>query len=312
MTEKIVIHTTISLNSLKYYQYVIASYQGLSSGTIEIVHFAYCLDRYSYHKLRFNRKVAKRIFCGYGKGSEGHAQAINFALKNPTEKAINIISDTDIVIVRRNWDLLISKILNSQSDLCSVLGTQLESIGGFSTGDTKYQQYKKKPSTTWFAMSPHYDFTDLEVTPKKNEFDQINNIKLEKLYNLPNGYFLVKDTGWQIPKFLETKNYPYKILEIIKPSDESSVVLKKLNDYHDEFHFSGEPFLVHQRGSMKHKFRVDKLSSGFYEATDLYLKNPTWSIKPTYFDFFTGTIRLYYRAIKKIIRSKILGWNKNV
>jgi hypothetical protein len=49
-------------------------------------------------------------------------------------------------------------------------------------------------------------------------------------------------------------------------------VLQGTNDYHEEFHLRGRPFVVHQRGSHKHPFRTMPLSAPFYAAVESYLR----------------------------------------
>lgn len=298
----IVIHTTVSSNSLKYYEFIRNNYSNLSSGQFPIIHKAYCLDKKSFSELKKNESVHEVNFCGDVQGSYGHALAINKALKTLTLNSINIISDTDIAIVSQNWDCVLFDLLSTNSQ-CSVLGTQLEPIGGFSSGDSKYQQYKKKPTTTWLALSPKYDFKNLSVLPDKSTFELIDNEKDSLLYNLPIGYSLVKDTGWQIPRYLDDNKLSYKVLDIVSPKSDNAIVLKGISEYHDEFHYNGEPFLVHQRGSMTHKFRVDPLSKDFYNAVEKFLGFPNWAVRPNLMDICNGTIRRYFRLTKKYIKT---------
>lgn len=298
----IVIHTAVSSNSLKYYDFLRKNYSNLSSGKYTIVHKAYCLDPKSFQKLKKSNRLGEVIYCGDVKGSYGHALAINQALKTLTPNAVNIISDSDIAIVFQNWDSLLFDLLNGDIP-CSVLGTQLEPIGGFSSGDSKFQQYKQKPTTTWLAVSPKYDFKKLSVLPDKSTFKKIKSEKEALLYNLPKGYYLVKDTGWQIPKYLNDNQFPYKVLDIVSPKSSDAIVLKGISEYHDEFHYKGKPFLVHQRGSMRHKFRVDPLSKHFYNSVDQFLEFPDWVTRPGFVDIFNGTVRRYFRLIKKYLKT---------
>jgi hypothetical protein len=294
----IVIHTAVSLNSLKYYEFLRNNYTNLSSGKYPITYKAYCLDAKSFHKLKKSEFLKEVIYCGDVKGSYGHALAIDQALKTLTPNSINIISDTDVAIVFQNWDCLLFDLLNENAQ-CSVLGTQLEPIGGFSSGYGKFQQYKQKPTTTWLAISPRYDFKNLSVLPDKSTFNLITNKQDSLLYNLPIGYSLVKDTGWQIPEYLNDNKFPYEVLDIVSPKSSNALVLKGISEYHDEFHYRGKPFLVHQRGSMTHKFRVDPLSKHFYNSVEEYLGFPNWVSRPGFVDVFNGTARRYFRSFKK-------------
>jgi len=274
------IHLTISKNSIYYAYQAINSYIYLSSPDSQITFFAYCLDDYSFLKINDSKKFESVIKIGAERvgGSVGHALALEAAVNNFTANEMNIISDTDIMIVEKHWDIrLWHEITNNSIDL---LGTQHEGIGGFISKNLKEQQYKSKPSSTWMAVAPRVNLSGLGFMPNKSNFIQIDNKQLSELYNLPIGYILFRDTGWQIPAYIEDNKISYKVLEIVKPSHSNSKILKGLSDYHDEFHLGDTPFLIHQRGSMRHRYRIDKLSVGFYNAADTYLEFPEWSLRP--------------------------------
>lgn len=273
------IHATVSSNSLGYYRYMRANYIALASDPSVLKFFTYCLDPQSARALR-KTKGQDVIDLQYGRGSGGHAMAIESAITNFVPGEINIIADTDVVLFQQNWDKKLSENMLSGPQY-GMVGTRLEDIGGFSTGDTKHQQYKKKPSTTWLALSPAYDFSSLQVRPDKMNTIPVTNDELSDIYQLPVGFVVVKDTGWQIPSFLHQHSIPYFALAIVKPTAPESRALRGADPYHDEFHWDGEPYLAHQRGSMKHRFRIDPLSVDFYDACDEYLGNPEWSVVAT-------------------------------
>ena len=296
---QISVHFTVSHNSLSYLKYAIASYENLSSQSVSIQFFVYCLDKSSFQRLRKNH--SRVFFIGNASGSVGHARAIDMALKLFAVDSINVISDTDIAIVYKNWDLEIIRVF--QNPNISILGTQLEAIDGFSSGGSKYQQYKGKPSTTWLAFGSNVDVSGLSASPNKESTIPIINQKLSRIYGLPVGFELVRDTGWQIPSFIEENQLEFKLLDMVKPTSSQSLVLKGLNPYHDEFHLDGKPFLVHQRGSMTHLFRRDPLSKKFYDATDKYLDIPDWAPSRSFRDFVDSIPILLKRAIKKNLRA---------
>ena len=163
---RINIHVTISSNSFRYFEYMKNNYDGLCSSYTKLDYYCYCLDKVSFRRLKLLNNCIP-ILLKFGRGSEGHASAIEFALKNGFIKnEINIISDTDVVILMKDWDLTLEKLLLGKNPI-GILGTRLEGINGFSTGNTKYQQYKNKPSTTWLTISPNYNFKTLRVMPDK-------------------------------------------------------------------------------------------------------------------------------------------------
>lgn len=299
------IHLTISKNSINYAYQAINSYIYLSSSDSQIKFFAYCLDDYSFLKMNNSKKFESVIKIGAERvgGSVGHALALEAAVNNFAANQINIISDTDIMIVEKHWDVrLWHKITNDSIDL---LGTQHEGIGGFISKNIKEQQYKSKPSSTWMAVAPRINLNGLGFMPDKSNLMQIDSDQLSVLYNLPIGYVLFRDTGWQIPEYIENNSICYEVLEIIKPSHNKSKILKGLSDYHDEFHLGDTPFLIHQRGSMRHRYRIDKLSVGFYNAADTYLKFPEWSLRPNLITKLMSTPMTCKIKIKNVIKKLI-------
>lgn len=296
------IHATVSSNSLRYFDYLRENYIGLCSDLSRLRFYAYCLDRHSHQVLNRNKGVHQAVAMEFGRGSIGHAKSIDAAIVNFVPGEINIISDTDITILMRDWDVAISNLLLGEKAV-GVVATRLEDVGGFSTGETKYQQYKKKPSTTWMAMSPQYDFSGLTVMPDKDTFIEVTTPDLSELYQLPIGYFVVKDTGWQVPSYLHDHRIPYLALDIVKPTSPQAKALRGCNPYHDEFQLDGQPLVAHQRGSMKHRFRIDPLSVDFYDACDLYLNNPAWAVFPTTGDRISAFGRDVVNLLKAPLRA---------
>ena len=74
-----------------------------------------------------------------------------------------------------------------------------------------------------------------------------------------------------------------------------SVLFRKRND--SKWHI-----LVHQRGSMTHKFRVDPLSKHFYDSVEEFLGFPNWVSRPGFVDVFNGTVRRYFRPFKNMLK----------
>jgi len=296
------IHATVSFNSLRYFDYMLANYRGLASGQHELRFLCYCLDRWSHRRLKADPRIHRAVAMPFGRGSLGHAQALERALSACGNGAIDIISDTDIALFMKNWDVALYDALMPPDGL-GIIATRLEDIGGFSTGDTPYQQYKKKPSTTWMALSPHYDFTLLQVRPDKENFIAVATSDLSELYQLPIGFFVVKDTGWQIPQYLYDHRIPYLAFDIVKPTDPRAIALRGCNPYHDEFHWNGAPFLAHQRGSMKHRFRIDPLSVDFYDASDRFNGNPVWAVFPNARDRLIAAAEDMINVAKRPLRA---------
>lgn len=287
------VHVTVAFNSLPYYLYMIRNYLALASGKNEVKFFAHCLDKETFINLSHNQytykaievykkpqffvlqtwrdlvKVLTAIF-GFPKpmsGSNGHAAGLSSAL-TLTGEAVDIIADADTVMLEINWDSTLLDLLKSYG----IVGTCYEEVGGFSSGFGNVQTYKRKPSMTWFAMSPKYDWKKLDPRPSKSDNIKISNTELSELYNLPIGSELARDVGWKVPSYLRDNNIPYTVFDQIKPTSKDALVLKSGIDYHEEYHHKGRPFLAHQRGSHKHKFRQNEISETFYSNCDLYMK----------------------------------------
>ncbi|MEK9569976.1 MAG: hypothetical protein VW124_13275, partial [Paracoccaceae bacterium] len=195
-----------------------------------------------------------------------HSAGLSSAL-SMTGGAIDVIADTDTVMLQRNWDRLVAEML----DKTGIVATCYEDIGGFSSGTGKVQTYKRKPSLTWFALSPKYYWRGLDPRPAKQSNIAITNDELSQLYNLPIGHELVRDVGWHVPAYLHENNIPFLVFDQIKPTSSASTALKTGVDYHEEFHLKGVPFLAHQRGSHKHPFRDNDISCSFYNSCDAYM-----------------------------------------
>ena len=131
---------------------------------------------------------------------------MEIAIKNFPKNNLNIISDSDVVIVKRNWDKIIKNLILGDNHY-GLIGVPYEGLNGFSTGTDNFQTYKNKPTTTWLAFSPYYKFSQLKLLPEKENFLKIDSIDLSNLYELPIGYNLLKDVGWQIPLFIKEKKY---------------------------------------------------------------------------------------------------------
>jgi hypothetical protein len=233
---------------------------------------------------------------------------LSLALKNFTVGHINIISDADVCVLEKNWDVSLLNFLTTPPSQIikptGVIGVTYENIDGFSSGNSEIQTYKKTPTLTWCLFMPDYDFSRLDVSSDKNNLLLIDSVHLSKIFGLPEGYSLLKDVGWQLPLFLFDNSIPYLIFDHIKPSSSDANTLAGTTDYHDEFHYKNLPFLVHQRGSMKHVFRLSKSSKDFYNRVEKYLEYPNWFIKPSFIDYLYFGLDFTKKAFLKLVSKK--------
>lgn len=204
-------------------------------------------------------------------GSTGHGACIMDALKHTGDGAIHIIADSDTVVVARGWDDYVRfKLLNEK---LGIIGTTYEDPGGFSSGKNTVQTYKKVPSVTWCALTPMHDWRTLDVMPNKGHQIGITTETLSKIYNLPIGFSVFGEVGWQLPQYIYDNDLTYEGWEQVKAS-KGAKLIKGLSDYHEEYHVQeGMPFLLHHRGSLRHVYRGDRISNAFYSAVDTYLSS---------------------------------------
>ena len=303
------IHIVISNRSFSYLRFILRNYRELSSKSSRINFKVYCLDRTVYHRISKSKLALDKILViNAHKGSTGHSMGLSLALKNFTIGHINIISDADVCVLAKNWDVSLINFLTTPSSQImkptGVIGVTYENIHGFSSGNGEMQTYKKAPTLTWCLFMPDYDFSSLDTSPDKNDSILIDSRHLSNIFGLPQGYYLLKDVGWQLPLFLFDNSIPYLIFNHIKPSSSDAKILAGASDYHDEFHYKNLPFLVHQRGSMKHVFRISKSSKDFYNRVEKYLEYPNWFIKPSFIDYLYFGLDFTKKAFLRLVSKR--------
>ncbi|MCZ8313255.1 MAG: hypothetical protein O9320_20620 [Magnetospirillum sp.] len=298
----IVFHVTVSSNSVGYLRYMLANYRNLADRPERLKFHAYSLDWISGLMLGRNFGIDALTKLPYARGSSGHATAVQAALRNTDATAIHVIADSDTVIFAKGWDTLLAEAVGPDGQY-GMIGAPYEDTGSVNAGDTPYQQYKKKPTAAWLALSPRFDFRSLEVMPDKKNFIEIADDKLSDTFQMPRGSFVVKDVGWQIPMFLKQHAIPYAVFDLLLPTDKSAVALKGTSSYHHEFHWHSAPYLAHQRGSMKHRFRIDPLSVDFYDACDRFLGQPGWRVGPILMDRAVAPFQNVYRQAEHMAKA---------
>lgn len=200
-------------------------------------------------------------------GSWGHACCIMHALSSACDGDVHVICDSDTVVVARGWDDYLRRRI--VIDGMGFIGTTYEDVGGFSSGTSAVQTYKRAPTFTFAAFNPKHDWRDLDVLPDKEKQIAITDERLSRLYGLPIGHSVFGEAGWQVPQFVSDNGILCDGWEHVKPTGKA-VVLEGLADYNEEFHAQGTPFVVHQRGSLRHVFREDKMSRRFYDTCDAW------------------------------------------
>lgn len=203
-------------------------------------------------------------------GSYGHGVCVEHALNQTDDGDIHIICDSDTVVLAKGWD----DYVRDRLETMGCIGVTYENEGGFSSGKSNFQTYKQIPNVVWMAMSKNYKWKQLRALPKKEVPIDIQTSEQSKIYNLPIGHKVLRDVAWQIPSYLYENKISYEGWYQLKPSMNASEckVLSGLSDYHEEYHVeNGIPFVVHHRGSLRHKYREDKVSKLFYQHVDNWL-----------------------------------------
>lgn len=271
------VHTQTDQSTIEYVKFMWATMLTLSNQPSLLKLTVHCFDERSIEAVT-NAKLPNATAvmvrrptwlnnAGTMSGSSGHAACVEAACQMMIDDDIHIIADSDTVVLLPGWD---DNVRNTLTNV-GIVGTTYENIGGFSSGTGKSQTYKNIPNVVWCAMRPGYPWDQLQVQPYKDRDVYITDAKLSKIYNLPVGYTVLRDVAWQIPEFLDKHNVQYLGLKQLKPTKDA-VVLKGITDYHEEYHTEdGVPFVVHQRGSLRHAYRQAKISKQFYDAVDSYL-----------------------------------------
>jgi len=216
-------------------------------------------------------------------GSTAHGACIEHALLMTDDGDIHIIVDSDTVVMAKGWDDYVrTQLLDAK---VGTVGTTYEDVGGFTSGGGNVQTYKGVPNVVWMALSPLHKWRDLRAMPAKDSDIHVINEGQAKVYGLPVGYHVLRDVGWQIPEYLNSRGITYVGWKQLKPTKDA-VILKGLSDYHEEYHVGEAPFIVHHRGSMRHAYRGDRISQNFYDAVDRWLadeagRQPRWTWQPT-------------------------------
>ena len=272
---RIHVHTFVSQNSIPYAEYLQTNYNKLATNPNLLDFTAHYLDEFSkcttsqVQQLQ-NFEVVQSI---QGSGSIGHALGIISALHHRKDLGIHIWADADTVMLRAGWDVdLCQTLQTAHGGEYDIIGATYEKLGGISSGGTTRQTYKGRPNLTWLAFNAeNANMKNFDPLPCKEKFLHIITPELSARYNLPCGYELLCDVGWKLPEFMDNSGLRDLGLKHLVPTVDPTLVFKS-HHYHEEFHDLHGPLVGHQRGSMKHRFRIDPLSKQFYNELEEYLK----------------------------------------
>jgi len=286
---KIHCHTQADKSTVLYAKFMWETMRSLANHPDELSLTVHCMgpsaaDRFNSYSLPQSTGMVIPGYQVNKNGSMGHGIAVMSALAMTGNEDIHLIVDSDTCVIVKGWDDYIRQKLIIEN--FGIIGSTYEDQGGICSGAGAVQTYKGIPSVTWCALSPKHDWRTLKVLPSKDHRIKISTKELSETYNLPQGNSVFGEVGWQIPQYLRDHNLTYEGWKQLKP-DSGAIVLKGLNNYHEEFHTRGEPFIVHHRGSLRHAFRVDKMSIQFYACVEERIKSiinttPKWKWDDSY------------------------------
>lgn len=262
------IHVVTSRATLPYFFYCVKNHASMAANPESLSFVAYCLDEQSAVEIE-KSGIARVVRLPPGNsGSIAHMLGIRASFANMESGEINIIADSDTVILAKGWDYVLRQIMQE----CDVVGTIYEDIGGFSSGAGKSQTYKRVPNFTWCALTTKFPW-DFDVSADKANTLPITTEDQSKAFNLPIGFELFREPCWKFPLYLYENGIKYYSLEFVRPTSGQAKAVLTGNDYHTEYTLAdGTPFVAHQRGSMSKEFRKHPLSSTFYDACEAYIR----------------------------------------
>lgn len=201
-----------------------------------------------------------------GKGSVGHAAGLKRCFQSFDPHSINVVADSDTVIVMRGWDELLKGVFVGTDNLSAIGGTYEPLVGSVCQTGTKRVQ-ASRPTLTWTAFAPGVSLVDCDLSPDKGRTLRITDDAMAKRYGLPVGHEVFCDVGWQLPQYYDERCI--KTLGI--QNERMQKLFPHLDKAHELFTFTGKDFghfVCHQRSSMNHPFRGDKFSADFYDAAE--------------------------------------------
>ncbi len=284
-------HVVVSKQTIPYFQYQIENVRHTSDKPDRVFFYCYALDQETWetfsacpwvvksmpvylHNWAYRKKTIGewRIFLTWIfmrkpelAGSNGHAAGLAGMSKTmPHISGHHVIADVDTMMLKGGWD---TKLCDMFDDY-DLIGAPYEPIGGFSSGSATVQTYKNFPTAVWVALKKDHPWQEVNWWPEKETNIAITSKKLSEIYNLPDGYEVVRDVGWHLCSFSYEKGYQALAFEHVKPSSNRVKVLKTNTDYNEEYQLEGEAWVGHQRGSSRNPFRRTDLSINFFNEVE--------------------------------------------
>lgn len=290
----IFIHVFVSSETIDYFRYMVDNYNYLANGKLKFICYTYEYDvksviGHTHESIVLDEPVPDDVYVG-GIAAYKHFNKIKKCFENFKQNEINIIADTDTVMLVKGWDEILKRHL--KKNYC--VGVEYYSVW----------HYLDKPSFIWIAFSEKgllgYDKYIKEPFPNKHNnqcvyipltkddvkkfgykmntysefYEKTKNILNE--YNYNNGKYvavITADPGWDFPLFIDENNLKYKTLYNKGSYDGGVLLNNRMIGNHAECYLDGMLYMGHQLGGRLHKFKGNAFSNEFYCATELMISN---------------------------------------
>jgi len=254
------IHTAVVWNTIDYAYYMVQNAIDMAADPTKLRFSVYCLDKHAYEFVlsssAFTELGVTVVPCVQpytGQGSAQHAAAIDQAISLFDPGVHNAILDGDTVLLRPGWDETIDGLFSTYD----MVGVNYEPM----LDDHAYQG---TPTLAWIVIGKGTDLAGFSAAPAKGE-PLVIDYTTAVTYGLPVGSTMIRDTGWQLPKFAHDNGMKVLGLDVVAPT------LFSPGDPFLEYHLDGVPFVTHMQRSIRHPFRGDAVSRSFYDDCERFI-----------------------------------------
>ncbi len=270
------VFTTITYNTSEHAELLHKSLEKFKTGNYDINYKAVESKGYDYWPKQWKR-IEKTG--DYYSTSVSHAVAIHSAMRYAKSDYIMFI-DTDICMLKPNWDYIIIKILDKRD----MFGC------GFAKEGDKYYHYYKFPSPHLFCFKRELlDKVRLNFMPLPLDNNgHINAIRIKirtdeesQLFNRKIGERIKCDTGWLLPKIFSDAGLTTKTLDMIYNNSSKTILPwydyeiqhytnKRYYKYMSEWHYKNKLFATHKKDTTRGTLLTDNIAQIWKRRIDMY------------------------------------------
>lgn len=285
---KILVHTFVSKNTIDYLFYMRDNYNYLSKYNIRYVVYYYDKDIESklrkFNSIFVDSSVLSDCVNKYLYPGKRHGLMIREAIKNFDINSINIICDSDTVMLYKNWD--------------EYLRVQLNKYDCVGVSYTNPWHYQNIPCFIWIAFKKGFDIKKyhmqdafpyllgegapanvVPIDKKYNDYygSLLNNSKIKMLKDLGlslDDYcdIILADPCWDFPIFIGENKIKYKIIKPLGLTASSKIINKDMRYTHYEYYFDDKLFCGHLEGSRGFAMKKSESSIEFYNSVETFIR----------------------------------------